>query len=39
VLQTEAVNIDATAAPIQRSLVVFAGDRVQMVVAPDGPST
>jgi GntR family transcriptional regulator, phosphonate transport system regulatory protein len=37
VLQTEAVNIDAAGVAIQRSLVVFAGDRVQMVVAPDGP--
>lgn len=32
VLQTEAVNIDAKGMPIQRSLVVFSGDRVQMVV-------
>ena len=35
VLQTEAVNIDPAGVPIQRSLVVFAGDRVQMVVAAD----
>jgi len=33
VLQSEAVNIDAAGVAIQRSLVVFAGDRVQMVVA------
>ncbi|MGO8914508.1 MAG: phosphonate metabolism transcriptional regulator PhnF [Stellaceae bacterium] len=38
VLQSEAINIDASGAPIQRSLVVFAGDRVQMVVAADGLS-
>ena len=35
VLQSEAVNIDAAGVPIQRSLTVFAGDRVQMVVAAD----
>jgi GntR family phosphonate transport system transcriptional regulator len=35
VLQTEAVNVDADGVPIQRSLVVFAGDRVQMVVAAE----
>lgn len=35
VLQSEAVNIDPAGIPIQRSLVVFAGDRVQMVVAGD----
>ena len=33
VLQSEAVNVDAAGMPIQRSLAVFAGDRVQMVVA------
>jgi GntR family transcriptional regulator, phosphonate transport system regulatory protein len=33
VLQSEAVNIDAAGVPIQRSSTVFAGDRVQMVVA------
>lgn len=33
VLQSEAVNVDAEGTPIQRSLTVFAGDRVQMVVA------
>ncbi len=33
VLQSEAVNVDAAGVAIQRSLVVFAGDRVQMVVA------
>jgi GntR family transcriptional regulator, phosphonate transport system regulatory protein len=36
VLQSEAVNIDASGVPIQRSLTVFAGDRVQMVVADEG---
>ena len=35
VLQSEAVNIDAAGVPIQRSLAVFAGDRVQMVVADE----
>jgi GntR family transcriptional regulator, phosphonate transport system regulatory protein len=38
VLQSEAVNVDVAGLPIQRSLVVFAGDRVQMVVAADGLS-
>jgi GntR family transcriptional regulator, phosphonate transport system regulatory protein len=33
VLQSEAINVDAAGTPIQRSLTVFAGDRVQMVVA------
>jgi len=33
VLQSEAINLDPAGVPIQRSLVVFAGDRVQMVVA------
>ncbi|HXZ02433.1 MAG TPA: phosphonate metabolism transcriptional regulator PhnF [Stellaceae bacterium] len=36
VLQAEAINVDPAGAPIQRSLVVFAGDRVQMVVAAEG---
>ncbi|HZB90429.1 MAG TPA: phosphonate metabolism transcriptional regulator PhnF [Stellaceae bacterium] len=36
VLQAEAVNVDPAGAPIQRSLTVFAGDRVQMVVAEGG---
>ena len=35
VLQTEAINVDASGTPIQRSLTLFAGDRVQMVVAAD----
>jgi GntR family phosphonate transport system transcriptional regulator len=35
VLQSEAVNVDAAGTPIQRSLTVFAGDRVQMVVADE----
>jgi GntR family phosphonate transport system transcriptional regulator len=35
VLQSEAVNVDAAGVAIQRSLVVFAGDRVQMVVADE----
>ncbi|HUH83378.1 MAG TPA: phosphonate metabolism transcriptional regulator PhnF [Stellaceae bacterium] len=35
VLQSEAINIDAAGIAIQRSLVVFAGDRVQMVVTGD----
>jgi GntR family phosphonate transport system transcriptional regulator len=35
VLQTEAVNIDVRGVPIQRSVTVFAGDRVQMVVADE----
>jgi GntR family transcriptional regulator, phosphonate transport system regulatory protein len=35
VLQTESVNVDAGGVPIQRTIAVFAGDRVQMVVAPD----
>lgn len=33
VLQAEAVNIDTGGVPIQRSVSVFAGDRVQIVVA------
>jgi GntR family transcriptional regulator, phosphonate transport system regulatory protein len=35
VLQADSVNVDLAGAPIQRSLTVFAGDRVQMVVAAD----
>jgi GntR family transcriptional regulator, phosphonate transport system regulatory protein len=35
VLQADSVNIDLSGTPIQRSLTVFAGDRVQMVVAAD----
>jgi GntR family transcriptional regulator, phosphonate transport system regulatory protein len=38
VLQTEAVNVDAQGVPIQRSVTVFAGDRVQMVVADEAAS-
>lgn len=33
VLQTEGINIDAEGRPIQRSTTVFAGDRVQILVA------
>jgi GntR family phosphonate transport system transcriptional regulator len=33
VLQTESINVDAGGRPIQRSVTVFAGDRVQAVVA------
>ncbi len=33
VLQTEAMNVDAEGVPIQRSTTVFAGDRVQILVA------
>ena len=35
VLQADSVNVDLAGVPIQRSLTVFAGDRVQMVVAAD----
>jgi GntR family transcriptional regulator, phosphonate transport system regulatory protein len=35
VLQTESVNVDLEGVPIQRSVTVFSGDRVQMVVAAD----
>jgi GntR family phosphonate transport system transcriptional regulator len=35
VLQTEAINIDPQGVPIQRSVTVFAGDRVQVVVADE----
>lgn len=38
VLQTESINVDGAGAPIQRSITVFAGDRVQMVVADDAPN-
>jgi GntR family phosphonate transport system transcriptional regulator len=37
VLQAESINVDAAGAPIQRSITVFAGDRVQMVVADEAP--
>lgn len=33
VLQTESINIDGRGVPIQRSTTVFAGDRVQILVA------
>ena len=33
VLQAESLNVDAEDRPIQRSVVVFSGDRVQIVVA------
>jgi GntR family phosphonate transport system transcriptional regulator len=36
VLQSEAVNIDPAGRPTHHSLAVFAGDRVQMIVQPDG---
>jgi GntR family phosphonate transport system transcriptional regulator len=36
VLQAESINVDVAGVPIQRSVTVFAGDRVQMVVAADG---
>jgi GntR family phosphonate transport system transcriptional regulator len=39
VLQSEAVNVDAAGVAIQRSLVVFAGDRVQVVVAAEDADT
>ncbi len=35
VLHTEAVNVDPQGVPIQRSVTVFSGDRVQVVVAAD----
>jgi GntR family transcriptional regulator, phosphonate transport system regulatory protein len=35
VLHTEAINIDPDGVPIQRSLTVFSGDRVQVVVADE----
>jgi len=36
VLQADSVNIDAAGVPIQRSITVFSGDRVQLIVAADG---
>jgi GntR family transcriptional regulator, phosphonate transport system regulatory protein len=36
VLQSEAVNVDSAGRPTHHSLAVFAGDRVQMIVQPDG---
>jgi len=39
VLQAESVNVDADGVPIQRSISVFSGDRVQMIVAADGEIT
>ncbi|HXO03541.1 MAG TPA: phosphonate metabolism transcriptional regulator PhnF [Stellaceae bacterium] len=38
VLQAESVNVDLEGIPIQRSLTVFSGDRVQITVALDGES-
>ena len=35
-LQAEAVNIDPDGRPIQYSITRFAGDRVQMLIEPDG---
>ena len=35
VLQAEALNVDIAGTPIQRSRTVFAGDRVQLIVAAD----
>jgi GntR family phosphonate transport system transcriptional regulator len=35
VLQTESINVDLQAVPIQRSVTVFSGDRVQITVVPD----
>lgn len=35
VLQSESINVDSDGRPIQRSVAVFAGDRVQAVVAAD----
>jgi hypothetical protein len=35
VLQAEAINVDLDGKPIQHSIAVFAGDRVQMIVQPD----
>jgi GntR family phosphonate transport system transcriptional regulator len=35
VLQAESVNIDVEGVPIQRSMTVFSGDRVQVTVASD----
>lgn len=39
VLQAESVNIDLDGIPIQRSVSVFSGDRVQMIIAADGEMT
>lgn len=39
VLQAESVNVDVDGVPIQRSISVFSGDRVQMIVAADGGIT
>jgi GntR family phosphonate transport system transcriptional regulator len=36
ILQADAVNVDPQGVPIQRSITVFSGDRVQIVVADDG---
>jgi GntR family phosphonate transport system transcriptional regulator len=36
VLQSDSVNIDPGGIPIQRSITVFSGDRVQVLVAADG---
>lgn len=33
VLQSDSVNIDAEGVPIQRSITIFSGDRVQIVIA------
>jgi len=35
VLQADAVNVDSDGVPIQRSITVFSGDRVQIVVADE----
>jgi GntR family transcriptional regulator, phosphonate transport system regulatory protein len=35
VLHSEAINIDPDGVPIQRSVTVFSGDRVQVIVAAD----
>jgi GntR family transcriptional regulator, phosphonate transport system regulatory protein len=35
VLHTESINVDPEGTPIQRSITVFSGDRVQVVVAED----
>lgn len=36
ILQAEAINIDPEGRPIQYSITRFAGDRVQMLIEPDG---
>ena len=38
VLQSDAVNVGPDGIPIQRSISVFSGDRVQIVVAADEPA-